>query len=117
MTLLADVVSASQDLGHTSSRSEKVAILAERLGLLDASEVAVAVGFLVGVPRQGRVGIGYSTIYGIERGRLHETAVHGRPSRLSGHRLADRQRSAARGERDLPLRRPPQAVWRYVSRG
>ena len=66
MTLLADVVTASRDLAGTSSRSEKVAILAELLGRLDADEVAVAVGFLAGVPRQGRVGIGYSTIYGIE---------------------------------------------------
>jgi len=66
MTLLADVVTASRDLTDTSSRSEKVAILAALLGRLDASEVAVAVGFLAGVPRQGRVGIGYSTIYGIE---------------------------------------------------
>jgi DNA ligase-1 len=67
MTLLAEVVTASRDLSETSSRSEKVAILAELLGRLDASEVAVAVGFLAGVPRQGRVGIGYSTVYGIER--------------------------------------------------
>jgi DNA ligase 1 len=66
MTLLADVVSASRDLSETSSRSEKVAILAELLRRLDSGEIAVAVGFLAGVPRQGRVGIGYATIYGIE---------------------------------------------------
>src|SRR5215210_6485822 len=66
VTLLAEVVTASRDLSETSSRSEKVAILAELLGRLEASEVAVAVGFLAGVPRQGRVGIGYSTVYGIE---------------------------------------------------
>jgi DNA ligase 1 len=66
MTLLADVVAASRNVADTSSRSGKVAILAELLARLDASEVAAAVGFLAGVPRQGRVGIGYSTIYGIE---------------------------------------------------
>jgi DNA ligase-1 len=65
MTLLADVVTASMDLADTSSRSRKVAILAELLKRLDASEVPLAVGFLAGVPRQGRVGVGYSTIYGI----------------------------------------------------
>jgi DNA ligase 1 len=75
MTLLADVVSASRDLTDTSSRSEKVAILAELLGRLDASEVAVAVGFLTGVPRQGRVGIGYATIYGIERAPAREASL------------------------------------------
>ena len=67
MTRLADVVTASRDVADTSSRSRKVTILAELLGRLDPSEVALAVGFLAGAPRQGRVGVGYSTIYGIER--------------------------------------------------
>lgn len=66
MTLLADVVAASRDLSETSSRSEKVAILSALLRKLDHSEVGVAVGFLAGLPRQGRVGVGYSTIHGIE---------------------------------------------------
>jgi DNA ligase 1 len=67
MTLLADVVAVSREVAATSSRSRKVAILADLLRRLDASEVPIAVGFLTGVPRQGRVGVGYSTIYGIER--------------------------------------------------
>jgi DNA ligase 1 len=75
MTLLADVVTASRDLADTSSRSEKVTILAELLGRLDPSEVPVAVGFLAGVPRQGRVGIGYSTIHGIERAPVREPSL------------------------------------------
>jgi ATP-dependent DNA ligase I len=75
MTLLTEVVTASRDLSDTSSRSEKIAILAELLGRLDPSEVAVAVGFLAGVPRQGRVGIGYSTIYGIEVAPAREATL------------------------------------------
>ncbi|MFL5929773.1 MAG: ATP-dependent DNA ligase [Gaiellaceae bacterium] len=66
MTLLADVVSASKAVTDTPARSRKVAILAELLRRLEPSEVPIAVGFLTGVPRQGRVGVGYSTIYGIE---------------------------------------------------
>jgi DNA ligase 1 len=66
MTLLADVVAASREVAETSSRSRKVAILAELLGRLEPEEVPLAVGFLAGVPRQGRVGVGYSTIYGID---------------------------------------------------
>jgi DNA ligase-1 len=66
MTLLADVVTASHEVADTSSRSRKIAILAEALKRLDASEVPAAVGFLTGVPRQGRVGVGYSTIYGMQ---------------------------------------------------
>ena len=67
MTLLADVVNASEAVAETSSRSQKATTLAELLRQLDPGEVAPAVGFLTGVPRQGRVGIGYRTIYGIEQ--------------------------------------------------
>jgi DNA ligase-1 len=66
MTLLADVVSASKAVTETAARSRKVAILSDLLRRLDASEVPIAVGFLTGVPRQGRVGVGYATIYGID---------------------------------------------------
>jgi DNA ligase 1 len=75
MTLLADVVTASSEVGATSSRSQKVAILAELLKRLAPDEVALAVGFLVGVPRQGRVGVGYSTIYGVERTSAGEASL------------------------------------------
>jgi DNA ligase 1 len=75
MTLLADVVTASRDVTDTTSRSGKVAILAALLGRLDPGEVPIAVGFLVGVPRQGRVGVGYSTIYGIEPQPAPEPSV------------------------------------------
>jgi len=71
MTLFADVVSASQAITETGSRSAKIAILGELLARLDPVEVPAVVGFLAGVPRQGRVGIGYSTIYGVE----HEHAA------------------------------------------
>jgi DNA ligase-1 len=65
MTLLADVVTASTLVGETSSRSRKVAILAELLTELEPDEVPICVGFLSGVPRQGRVGVGYATILAI----------------------------------------------------
>ena len=65
MTLLAHLVAASRDVAETSSRSRKVAILAELLAELDPDEVPSAVGFLSGLPRQGRVGVGYSTVYGL----------------------------------------------------
>jgi DNA ligase 1 len=66
VTLLAEVVAASQRVTETSSRSEKIAILAELLRCLEPDEVAPAVGFLTGVPRQGRVGVGYRTVYALE---------------------------------------------------
>jgi DNA ligase 1 len=75
MTLLTAVVTASRAVTETSSRSQKVAILAELLRALDPTEVPLAVGFLAGAPRQGRVGIGYSTIYGIEQAPAVEPSV------------------------------------------
>ena len=75
MTLLADVVAASQDVAGTSSRSSKVATLAELLRALDPEEVPVATGLLSGVPRQGRVGVGYSTIYGLEHATAEEPSL------------------------------------------
>jgi len=75
LTLLAEVAGASKNIADTSSRSRKVAILAELLRELDASEIAITVGLLSGVPRQGRVGVGYSTIYGIERQHAGEPSL------------------------------------------
>ncbi len=75
MTLLADVVSASKAVTETPSRSLKVTILADLLRRLDVTEVPIAVGFLTGVPRQGRVGVGYSTIYGLEVASAEEPTL------------------------------------------
>jgi DNA ligase-1 len=62
-TLLADVVSASKEVADTSARSRKVALLAELLRKLRPDEVPIATGFLSGMPRQGRVGVGYSAVH------------------------------------------------------
>ena len=64
--MLADVVAASTEVAATTSRSRKIAILADLLRRLDPEGISVAVGFLSGLPRQGRVGVGYASIYGIE---------------------------------------------------
>jgi ATP-dependent DNA ligase I len=66
MRLFADVVAASSEVSGTSSRSRKIALLAELLRTLDPDEIEIAVGFLSGAPRQGRIGVGWSTAYGVE---------------------------------------------------
>jgi DNA ligase 1 len=66
MTLLADVVAASREVAETSSRSRKVAILADLLARLEPAEVPIVTGVLSGTPRQGRIGVGYSTVYGVQ---------------------------------------------------
>src|SRR5919201_1690785 len=63
------------EVAETSSRSRKVAILAELLARLGSGEVAVATGLLSGVPWQGRVGVGYSTIYGVESAPAEEPSL------------------------------------------
>jgi DNA ligase-1 len=67
MTRLAEVVAASRKVADTSSRSAKVAILAELLRKLEPAEVPIVTGFLSGVPRQGRIGVGHASVHG--RGR------------------------------------------------
>lgn len=67
-TPLADLVAASHAVAGTSSRTAKVALLAALLRTLEREEVPIAVGFLSGAPRQGRVGVGYATVYGIDAG-------------------------------------------------
>jgi DNA ligase-1 len=75
VTLFADIVCASEAVAATSSRSAKVATLAKLLATLDAEEVPICVGFLSGVPRQGRVGIGYAAIRGVERAPAGEPSL------------------------------------------
>ena len=75
MTLLADVAAASSEIAETSSRSRKIGILAELLRRLDTDEIPIAVGFLSGVPHQGRFGVGYSIAYGVERAPAAEASL------------------------------------------
>ena len=65
--LLADLVAASDAVAATSSRTAKIVAFAEVLRGLRPDEIAAAVGFLTGQPRQGKVGIGWATLAGIAR--------------------------------------------------
>ncbi len=64
--LLADLVSTSAAVGSSRARSAKTAALAELLGRLPPREVDAAVGFLTGAVRQGRIGIGWATAFGVD---------------------------------------------------
>jgi DNA ligase-1 len=59
---LADLVATSAALVETRSKSSKVKSLALLLGRTPHGEVGTVVGFLVGAPRQGRVGVGWSAV-------------------------------------------------------
>lgn len=60
--LLADLVATSDRVAGTSSRTAKRDEIAGTLGALAPTEIAVAVGFLVGEARQGRIGVGWATV-------------------------------------------------------
>jgi DNA ligase 1 len=60
--LLAEVVEASARVAATSARTAKIAALADLLRRLQPDEVEASVGFLVGEPRQGRIGVGWATV-------------------------------------------------------
>ena len=57
-----DLVRTSASIASTSRRLEKIALLADLLRRLEPNEVAIAIGFLTGWPRQGKIGIGWATL-------------------------------------------------------
>ena len=64
--LLAELVETSATVAATAARSAKVAALAATLRRLAPGEVVPAVAFLTGQPRQGKVGVGYATVFGAQ---------------------------------------------------
>ncbi|GAA0605387.1 ATP-dependent DNA ligase [Kutzneria viridogrisea] len=64
--LFADVVTTSAAVASTRSRLAKVAALAELLAQLPEAEVEPATAFLVGLPRQGKLGAGWRTLFRIQ---------------------------------------------------
>jgi len=57
-----DLVATSTEVGATSGRLKKIELLAELLQRPEPAEVAIAIGFLTGWPRQGKLGIGWATL-------------------------------------------------------
>ncbi len=62
MTLLADVVRASAQVAATASRLAKVAALADCLRRLEHDEIEIALPYLSGELRQGRLALPYSSL-------------------------------------------------------
>ena len=59
---LAELVTTSIEVGKRSGRLDKIGLLADLLGRLSPDEIEIAVAFLSGSPRQGRIGVGMSVI-------------------------------------------------------
>jgi DNA ligase-1 len=69
--LFAELAATSAAVGASSGRNAKRDALAELLGRLAPDEVPIAVGFLVGEPRQGRIGIGWRTLAAARESMTH----------------------------------------------
>lgn len=64
--LLTDVVQTAETVAATRSRLAKIEAIAELLRRLERSEIGIAVGFLTASPRQGRVGVGWRSVAGLD---------------------------------------------------
>ena len=65
--LLARVAEASEAVAATRSRKAKAAVISELLSEATESQIPIVVGFLSGVPRQGKVGIGWATVADLDQ--------------------------------------------------
>ena len=59
---LDSLVQTSKGVAAASGRLDKISRLAAFLGQLTPDEVAIAIGFFIGWPRQGRIGVGWATV-------------------------------------------------------
>ena len=59
---LAELVDASRSVAETSGRLEKIDRLASLLNRLEPDEIEIAIAFLSGSPRQGRIGVGGAVV-------------------------------------------------------
>ncbi|HEY7704260.1 MAG TPA: ATP-dependent DNA ligase [Acidimicrobiia bacterium] len=64
MTLFVELVSTSLEVASTRSRNQKMAAIAAFISKLGQGERRIAVPMVAGRLRQGRVGVGYATVWG-----------------------------------------------------
>ena len=62
MTLLAEVVRTSAAVAATPSRLEKIKVIADCLRALEPGEVGIALPYLSGELRQGKLTLGYASL-------------------------------------------------------
>lgn len=96
---LADVVETSNAVAATSSRREKIELVAAAVRALSPDETQAGVAFLSGEPRQRQVGVGYATLRDLpapaERSTLRVAEVDGvlgRIGDLTGRGSRDERR-------------------------
>ncbi|MEE9246886.1 MAG: ATP-dependent DNA ligase, partial [Gemmatimonadota bacterium] len=78
--LLREIAETSSRVSGTGGRLEKIGHLADTLRRLESEEIGIGVSYLSGELRQGRIGIGYSTL---------EKAAPSSAAQLAGITLRD----------------------------
>jgi DNA ligase-1 len=73
--LLADLAATSAAVTAAPARNDKTSLLAGLLAQLDADEVEAAVGFLIAVPRQGRIGVGWAAVSRLDVAAAAEPSI------------------------------------------
>jgi DNA ligase-1 len=73
---LAEVATTSLRVASTTKRLEKIALIAALLGQLQPEEVEIAVSYLSGSTRQGRIGIGYALLRDVTGSPAAEPSLH-----------------------------------------
>ncbi|HVQ13535.1 MAG TPA: hypothetical protein VMS40_08090, partial [Vicinamibacterales bacterium] len=119
--LLAQLVQTSISVAQASSRLAKIGLLAELLRQLAPDEIEIAIGMLSGEPLQGRIGIGYATLWAardlpasdapslhlvdVDTAFTQLKAIKGTGSSTArNERLRDLMRRATRAEQDFVVR-------------
>ena len=72
---LVTLVEASEATAATSSRTAKIATLAAVFRQVSLADVSVAVGFLRGRPRQGKIGTGWATLQSVDVAAADEPSL------------------------------------------
>jgi len=85
--LLDDLVQTSTRVARTSGRLAKIELLAALLQRAAPDEIATAIAFLSGAPRQGRIGVGYATLEAARSARPASTGGGGGGGGAGGGRL------------------------------
>ncbi len=73
--LLEQLVATSAAVTATPARSAKTAALAALLAQLQGDEIEPAVAWLSGEPRQGKVGVGWATVFSVDVGHAAEPSL------------------------------------------
>ena len=102
--LLFVIVEASMRVAQTSSRLAKRDAIAACLRAAAGDEIAIAVAFLSGEIRQGRIGIGYATLSGLRGAAATEASLTVAEVDAAFTRIVDTTGKGSAAERSAQLR-------------